>query len=170
MAINSNPDIHHQIICANMFIRKDGKYLMLRRSPLKKYAPNVVHAVGGKVNIGENPFEAAVREAEEEAGLNVTNVQLEAVLQEMVPVKDEPYNWLIFYFSGDWASGKVKTTDEGELIWLTEPEIKIEDLFPSLRLVIDSILDSSKGAAFVTLSYDDEKHTITEHTINYLSA
>src|ERR1700733_7447884 len=101
MPINNSPDIHEQVICANVFIRKGDKYLVLRRSPLKKYAPSVIHPVGGKVDIGENPFEAAIREVREEAGVEVKNVRLEAVLQEIEPLKGEPYNWLIFHFSAD---------------------------------------------------------------------
>ena len=90
MPINNTPDIHEQIICANIFIRKDDKYLVLRRSQLKKYAPDVIHPVGGKVNLGENPYTTAEREVEEEAGVKVKNMRLEAVIQEIKPVKGTP--------------------------------------------------------------------------------
>ncbi len=82
--LHNAPDIHEQVICANVFIRKDGRYLLLRRSSLKKYAPNVVHPIGGKVDFGENPFTAA-REAKEEMGLTIKIVHLEAVLLEIDP-------------------------------------------------------------------------------------
>ena len=62
MAINNAPHIHNLVICANIFVRKDGKYLLLKRSPLKKYAPNVIHPIGGKVDQGENPYTSAQRE------------------------------------------------------------------------------------------------------------
>jgi 8-oxo-dGTP diphosphatase len=170
MAINNKPDIHEQIICANCFIRKDGKYLVLRRSPLKKYAPNVIHPVGGKVNLGENPYTAAIREVYEEAGVKVSNLTLEAVLLELEPVVGEPYNWLIFHFSGDWQEGDVKETEEGELLWLTEDEIKHEKLFPSVRLVIDHVLDSQKGTIFATIKYDETKQNIVSNTLDFCSA
>jgi 8-oxo-dGTP diphosphatase len=153
MPINNVPDIHEQIICANIFIRKDDKYLVLRRSPLKKYAPDVIHPVGGKVDIGENPFTTAVREVQEEAGVQVKNIRLEAVIQEIKPVTDEPYNWLIFHFSADYDSGEVITTEEGELVWLTANQIKAEKLFPSVRLVIDQILDPQKNIVKHTLDF-----------------
>lgn len=57
---------HKLVICANVFIRKDDKYLLLRRSPHKKYAPNYVHPVGGKVDLDEDPMEAGKRELLEE--------------------------------------------------------------------------------------------------------
>lgn len=161
MPINTAPDIHQQVICANLFIRKGDKYLMLRRSPHKRYAPNVVHSVGGKVDIGENPYTAAVREAWEEAGVRVKNIRLEAVIQELKPIRDEPYNWLVFYFSGDYDSGEVITTEEGELIWLTADEIRSEKLFPSLEVIIDHIFDNQKGTAFTTIQYDDNQEIVS---------
>ncbi|HSX33560.1 MAG TPA: NUDIX domain-containing protein [Candidatus Saccharimonadales bacterium] len=167
MAINNAPDIHEQVICANIFIRKADKYLVLRRSPLKKYAPGVVHPVGGKVDIGENPYEAAVREVQEEAGVSVANVRLEAVILEIKPVKDEPYNWLIFHFSADYESGDVATTEEGELIWLTSDQLRGEQLFPSVKLVIDHILNHEKGTVFTTIEYDSEKQNIAKHSLAF---
>ncbi len=167
MPINNIPDIHEQIICANVFIRKHDKYLVLRRSPLKKYAPGVIHPVGGKVDVGENPYTTAEREVEEEAGVKVKNMRLEAVIQEMKPVKGESYNWLIFHFSADYDSGEVITTEEGELVWLTADEIRAERLFPSVKLIIDHIFDQEKGTVFTTLEYDEEKQNILKHTLDF---
>ncbi|OGG07627.1 hypothetical protein A2872_00030 [Candidatus Gottesmanbacteria bacterium RIFCSPHIGHO2_01_FULL_42_12] len=167
MAINTRPDIHEQVICANCFVRKGNKYLVLRRSQQKKYAPGVTHPVGGKVNLGENPFTAAVREVYEEAGIKVTNVRLEAILLEMRPVINEPYNWLIFHFSADYQEGETKETEEGELVWLTEEEYKKEKLFPSIIPVIEHIFNREKGTVFATFEYDDQKQNIIKETLDF---
>src|SRR5579872_5769858 len=108
MAVNTKPDIHELVICANCFIKKGDKYLVLRRSKDKKYAPGVVHPVGGKVELGEDPFSAAIREVDEETGVKVGNLRLEAVLLERKPHLNEPWDWLIFHFSGDYLSGDIK--------------------------------------------------------------
>lgn len=166
MAINNDPHIHQQVICANVFVRKDDKYLVLMRSPLKKYAPNVVHPIGGKVDPSENPYTAAEREVLEEAGIRIKNLRLEAVLLEITPVKDEPYNWLIFHFSADYDSGEVQETEEGELLWLSDEEIVNQPLFPSVTPVIKHILDKEEGTVFATFKYDEEKQNIIKSKID----
>ena len=162
MTINQEPHIHKNIICANIFVRKDGKYLLLRRSNEKKYAPGVVHPLGDKVDSKENPMKSARRELLEEAGIKVKNVRLEAVLLELAPIKDDRTDWLIFHFSGDYDSGDLKTTEEGELVWLTPEEISKQKLFPSVEKVIENILNPNDGTVFATFVYDNEKNIISE--------
>lgn len=167
MAINTKRDIHEQVICAGCFIRKDGKYLVLRRSDKKKYAPGVTHPVGGKVEIGENPYFTAVREVKEETGLDIENMRLEAVLLEIEPVIGEPYNWLVFHFSADYRGGEVKTTDEGELVWLSPEDYRQEKLFASIPPVIEHIFNKEKGTVFATFEYDKQKQNIIKQTLDF---
>jgi 8-oxo-dGTP pyrophosphatase MutT (NUDIX family) len=160
MAINSRPDIHELVICANIFIKRDNKYLVLKRSEHKKYAPNVIHPVGGKLDQNENPFQAAVREAKEETGISVANLRLRAVLLEIKPLSDEPYNWVIYHFIGDYESGDLIETEEGELLWLNADEIKDSQLFPSVHNIIDNIFNLSEGTIFVTNEYGGHETNI----------
>lgn len=153
MAINQEAEVHQQIICANIFIRKDDKWLVLKRSPLKKYAPNVIHPIGGKVDIGEEPYAAAKREVLEEAGVTVKNIRLEAVVLEVNPPTGYGYNWLIFNFSADYDTGEVLQTEEGELLWLSSEELVISDLFPSIALTIKHIVNPSDGTVFAEVHY-----------------
>jgi 8-oxo-dGTP diphosphatase len=156
MAITTEPDIHALVICANVFIRRDNKYLVLRRSIQKRFAPGVVHPVGGKVDLNEDPYTAAIREVLEETGVTVKNVKLEAVINEIAPPPDHTYNWLIFHFSADYDSGEVSRTEEGELVWLSSDQIKGEKLFQSVRPLINQILDPKLGTAFATFGYNKQ--------------
>lgn len=162
MTINTAPHIHNLVICANIFVRKDGKYLLLKRSPQKKYAPNVIHPIGGKVDPNENPYTGAQRELLEEAGIKVKNMRLEAVIMEIKPVKDEDENWLIFHFSADYESGELITTEEGEFVYFNADEISEQDLFPSVRPIIHHILNPKDGTVFFTLEYDNEGKVVEE--------
>lgn len=166
MAINNEPDIHTNVICANVFIRNGDKYLVLRRSPKKKWLPNVIHPVGGKVDLGENPYTTAEREVLEETGAKIKDLKLEAVILEIAPLKNDPMNWLIFHFTADYDSGEIKETEEGSLEWLTSDEIKNENLFPSVREAIDNILSPNDGTVFLTVMYDEKKKKIVNRTKN----
>lgn len=156
MPINSVPHIHNLVICANVFVRKDGKYLLLKRSPHKKYAPNFIHPIGGKVDPDENPYAGAERELFEEAGIKAKNMRLEAVIMELKPHKGEDENWLIFHFSADYESGEILSTEEGEFVFLHADQIPHQDLFPSVKSVIHHILNPNDGTVFCTVAYDDE--------------
>ncbi|MCL5011159.1 MAG: NUDIX domain-containing protein [Patescibacteria group bacterium] len=164
MPINQCPNIHELVVCANFFVRKNNKYLLIKRSSKKTFAPNVMHPIGGKIDANENPFFGAQRELFEEAGIKVKNIKLEAVILEIAPHKEiMANNWLIFHFSGDYDSGELKTSEEGKFIWLTSEEIKQQELFPSVQQTIDYILNPSDGTVFATFEYD-ENHKIIERT------
>ena len=159
---NTEPEIHNQVICANVFIRKGGKYLVLKRSPYKKYAPNVVHPIGGKVELGENPYQAAIREAFEEAGIKIKNLKLEACSLEMHPQDDSLTDWLIFNFSADYDSGNIGTTEEGKLMLLSAEEFKVCKLFPPMRKIINYILEPNNGTVFASCDLGKDMEVIKE--------
>lgn len=164
--INQKPDVLNMVVCSNVFIRKDGKYLLMKRSKDKKYAPNKIHPFGGKIDHNENPLLGAIREIKEEVGINIKNVKLEAVILELTDEKDLPVNWLIFHFSADYESGEVTETEEGEAVYLTPGEVKSADLFPSVKSIINNILDPDDGTVFTTNSYIGFESGLTELSKN----
>lgn len=152
-------------MCANVFVRKDGKILMLKRSPQKRFAPNYVHPIGGKIDLNENPYDGAERELMEESGIRVKNMRLEAVFMEITPNLKwgSSHNWLIFHFSGDYDSGELSKTDEGEFVWLDVNEVPRQDLFPSVQQEIGHILNPNDGTVFATFSYDEDWNIVKRH-------
>lgn len=91
-----------------------GRQLLLNR----KKAPNqgCWSPIGGKVDLdyAESPFECAIREAKEEAGLNLTHADLHLfglVTEKSFEGKD---HWLLFLFSCHQSiSGIPADIDEG---------------------------------------------------------
>lgn len=167
MSVNSEANLHTIVICANLFVRKDGKYLVIKRSSLKSDLPNFLHAVGGKVAPSEDPMAAAERELLEEAGIRAKHIRLEAVVTEVLSPDDDRYknNWMIFFFSGDYDSGDIQETEEGELLWLSPEDIVNGKLFPSLGEIIDHVLDPEVGTVFARFVYAKNR-TIVDRQIN----
>ena len=166
MTINITPDVHNVVICANVFIRKDGKWLLLKRSPFKKYAPNKIHPFGGKIQLDENPHDGAIREVKEETGINIKNLKLEAVVDELKPDNAKPENWLIFHFSADYGSGEMIQTEEGKAVLLTAEELKQADLFPSVKSIIENIINPNDGTVFTTNKYGGYESQMEELSKN----
>lgn len=51
------------------------KVLILRRGPTAPWMPGAWNFPGGQIDPGETPYDAAVRECEEEAGLTVSGIK-----------------------------------------------------------------------------------------------
>lgn len=49
---------------------------------------------------------------------------------------------------------------EGDLLWLTAEEILKADLFPSVREIIDQLLDETQDPVFARLLYDEEDQLV----------
>lgn len=166
MPINTDPHIHKLVMCANVFIRKDGKWLMLKRSEQKRFSPGYLHTVGGKIDLDEVPFTAAVREVKEEAGIAIKNMRLEAVTFEIAPIKEnQDENWLGFYFSADYDSGEIVQTEEGELVLIDEADIPKQKLIPSIRAIIHHILNPKDGTVFLKMRFDENGEVIEMENI-----
>ena len=63
-------------LIAHALIKIDGKYLIIRRTKIKRGKPNSLleywDIPGGMVEVGETPKDAAIRETKEEVNLDIT--------------------------------------------------------------------------------------------------
>lgn len=69
---NMEPGEYHLSVLA-VIKRRDGRFLLTKRSPDKCYAPGQWEVSGGAVQAGEDSRDAIVREVREETGLDVSN-------------------------------------------------------------------------------------------------
>ena len=168
MAINTHEEIHNLVICVNIIVKRNDKFLMIRRSLEKKFLPGYVQPVGGKVESNEDPLTAVKRELQEEANITVKDVQLKAVVTEVKTSRDNIYqsNWQIFHFLGDYEKGSPSSSEEGELIWLTNKEIKQEKISDSIKILLDDLVSPEKKVAFVKYTHGEENQ-ILDTSITY---
>jgi 8-oxo-dGTP pyrophosphatase MutT (NUDIX family) len=84
---------------------------------------------GGRVDAGESPLTAALREAEEEVGLDAAAVR---VVAELPPVRSGPTNLDVFPFLGRIRGGLAWRPNPHEVVEVLEPAV--EELWdPALR-------------------------------------
>lgn len=167
MAINTRVFTHQVVICVNVFIKKEDKYIVMRRSPLKKLWPNVIQPFGGKLDIDEDIYAGAQREVREETGLQINNLRLELIAHD-VHDQNSKYNganFLAFYFSGEYESGEIHATEEGEMVIISKEELLKEELSPTLKRTIHLLFNDTHGPVISKLVFknDDE---VTEELIN----
>ena len=110
--------------------RRDGEVLLGRRSPLKRFYPNCWDLIGGKIEPGETPAQALVRECEEEVGVRPTRFAPIALLTvpEDSPTAGATYH--IFQVA-QWTGGEpcLLGDEHAAIAWFgIEEACALEDL------------------------------------------
>ena len=138
-----------------IYARSRGCVLMLHRNAK---GPGDVHlgkynGLGGKLEAGESPAEAARREFLEESGLELPPAAFRpcGVLQfpDFKPKKNE--DWVVFVFSAEAGSlpaepGLFKASPEGDLHWVPEGDLLQLPLWEGDRDFLPLVL---KGEPFL---------------------
>lgn len=113
-----------------VFIHHENDYLFLKRNLNKKVDPGKLNGIGGKLELGENFVDAAIRETQEETGLVIVEKDLKFA---GVYVLEEGYEeeWVICNFKLKVQSKHIPhgmKTEDGEFLWLKREEIKAQRL------------------------------------------
>lgn len=109
------------VIC---YIFKDNKVLLInKKTGLGK---GKVNAPGGRIEAGEMPMEAAVRETREETGLTPLNLKYVAQLSFIFT---DGYSLKGFVYFADDCSGELKETDEADPFWQPSEAIPYEKMW-----------------------------------------
>ena len=122
-------------------LEDNGKILILKRSLKVRTYKGLWGGVAGYVEEGETPLETAIKEINEEVGLEKEDVKL---IRRIDPVKftdfyeGEKYNWTIFpfLFSVD-KKDKIKIDwEHSEFRWIIPLEIVNYDTVPHLKEIV----------------------------------
>jgi 8-oxo-dGTP diphosphatase len=116
------------------YVKRDGKTLMLHR--VKKASD--VHAgkwngLGGKLEAGESPEQCVIREVREEAGLEIICPRYHGLLIFADFAGDD---WFVWVFTADQFTGELIESDEGNLKWIPNEEVKSLNLWPSDQIFL----------------------------------
>lgn len=145
------------------YIESNGRYLMLHRTK-KEHDENKDKwiGIGGKLEEGESPEDAAIREAFEETGLELIKPQYRGIVTFVSEKWGTEYMHL---FTCDNFSGKIKEDcDEGELLWIDKTELLSYNLWEGDKIFLNLIKDEGTPFFSLKLCYD-ENDVLTGHEI-----
>jgi len=128
-----------------LLINKDGDLLILKRSRMVKTYKGLWGGVAGYIEENEKPYETALKEIREEAGIEKKNVNL---IREVEPVEftdfydGRKYDWVIHPFLFKVKEpGKLKIDwEHSEYKWINPCEIEKFDTVPYFKEIVSEIL------------------------------
>ncbi len=119
-----------------------GRVLMLQRN--KEPFRGLWTAPGGKVDPGEDPVQAIVREMREESGLQIRDPWLRGITIEEGP---PAYNWVLFIFRCSKYAGELGQTEEGWLAWVEKADLPGIGMHEVDRRLLGAIFPETPGKA-----------------------
>jgi len=117
------------------FIRRGGQLLLILKK--RGLGRGKFNAPGGRVEAGETPEQAAVRETREEVGLTPLHLQGAGRLDFAFT---DGYSLRCHVFTAGAYEGTLTETDEAAPFWCAESEIPYEDMWSDDRLWIPLML------------------------------
>jgi 8-oxo-dGTP diphosphatase len=121
------------------FITHGDDVLLLRGAPDKRFWPNQYNGVGGHVEPDEDVHSAALREIQEETGLEVRDLQLRGVINIPVDVDDD-VGIIVFVFTAAASARDVRPSEEGTLEWVARDRLGQLDLVEDLPTLLPRVL------------------------------
>ena len=123
------------------YLEQDEQYLMLYRNK-KKDDVNAGKwiGVGGKIEPGETPKEALLREVKEETGLTLKTYRFRGVVEFR---SDKALPESMHLFTATTWDGTLTACDEGELRWIKKCELHHYPLWEGDALFLEKLTEDS---------------------------
>lgn len=145
-------------------IISDGK-LLLQHKKLGKFGAGKWNGPGGKIEPGESPREAVIREVQEETGLVIYDVKYRGMLDFYFGKKPKP-DWTCYVFSTESYKGTPRNLGEGELKWFDFVDIPYKEMWPDDEYWLPLILKGKNFNGYFI--YGETGERLIEHHIDLL--
>jgi|GEM_PF-1709755 ADP-ribose pyrophosphatase len=119
--------------------KENNKVLLLKRN--RAPMQSMYTGVGGKTLPKESPFDSCIREAKEETGLDISEVNLRGVVKTILDGGDS--SWILSVYTAEGFGGKMIECNEGELEWVDINSINSRELIGFIKKIMPYILDES---------------------------
>lgn len=145
------------IECSLLFLLKDDRILLAMKK--RGFGADRYNGVGGKLEPGETPEEAAVRECEEEIGVTPTGLQKVAVHKFIFP-EGQPTMHVHVFTTGSWEGEPVET-DEMAPEWFNAREIPYERMWQDDIVWLPLVLQGKRLTG--RFDFDTNENMLSAH-------
>jgi 8-oxo-dGTP diphosphatase len=141
------------------FITHNDDVLLLKRGEHKRIFPGQYNGLGGHIERDEDPFTGAIREMQEETGLDVTNVRFRGTIHVDTA---QANGIMVFVFSAEATSRTFTDSDEGTLEWVPRDQVYDLPLVEDLPILLPRLLDTTPDSPpfFAHTSYDENDELV----------
>ncbi|HEX7963626.1 MAG TPA: 8-oxo-dGTP diphosphatase [Candidatus Saccharimonadales bacterium] len=146
-----------------LFLRRDGELLLAMKK--RGFGQGKWNGAGGKVEPGETPLAAAIRETEEEVGVTPKNPRKMAEIDFYLTSDPTFNNYAHVFVSTEW-DGEPHETEEMRPQWFPENALPYDEMWGDDRSWLPQLLAGRRFTAMFTL--DDHDNIIKSH-IDYLT-
>jgi 8-oxo-dGTP diphosphatase len=132
------------------FIFRGDEVLLLKGAPHKRLWANKFNGVGGHVERGEDILSAARREIHEETGLDIDPLVL---CGTVIVDTGEEVGIGIYVFRGEYASGELVPSAEGDLAWVPVNRLEDYPLVEDIPLLVQKALQQARTGVVFAARY-----------------
>jgi 8-oxo-dGTP diphosphatase len=128
---------NNKFVSAHVVIIRDGKVLILRRSPTDEWMPGHYGLPGGKLNSGEETKQAVCRECMEEANIKISPEDL-----IFLPKVSKEKQHAFFCTSKSFGEPKLDF-EHDDFVWVKPSELSNYKVVPDLPNIINTALEET---------------------------
>lgn len=143
-------------ILTNLCLIEDtstNKVVLQYRSPERYKKWSGYAFPGGHIEEGESIAESVIREVYEETGLTITAPKLVAV-KDWKP--DEGGRYIVFCYKATRFSGKLRSSEEGEVSWVKKDQLEKLDLSYDMLPLLEVMEDPDLSEFYYRRRTDDD--------------